>query len=76
MLGTSYKLALTTIKGSFKLFSLRAPQGELRISEYEATSDHEKRILTIEVEPKRKLFLTAAKDNLIKIWSWKKLLLF
>lgn len=46
------------------------------IRQYENANEHERRIVTIDINLEKRLILTSSKDNKIKIWNFKKIILF
>lgn len=60
--------------GDMRMFSLKENR-KLNIREFDINYRHEKEITTIDVDIKNRLFITASKDNNIKIWNFKKMLL-
>ncbi|KAL4435961.1 hypothetical protein ABPG74_022196 [Tetrahymena malaccensis] len=68
------KVILTTMQGDMKMFSLKEDKNFI-IKQYENTNEHERKIVTIDINLQKKFILTASKDNKIKIWNFKKIIL-
>jgi WD40 repeat protein len=69
------KLAIVFKKGIFEMARAVGPE-ECQVVQNLDAVDHEGEIYSLDVEPTRRLLMTAGSDNRIKIWSMLKILIF
>ena len=68
-------MAIVFQKGFFDIFQLDENEATYCIRNIE-TSDHEDEIWSLDYDTNRKLILTSAGDNKIKIWTYYKVLVY